>query len=455
VSAVEEVLGTYQRAEIPRDRWGRPLITPPGGGEALGYTRASTLGKALEDTTNLTKWKQRMTLLGASTRPDLMLKVSATRGSDTEKRDLDQIAEQAMESAQAGVKAEVGTALHRIAERIDRGEEVDLGQVPAAYRADVEAYLRLTHGVVAWQTIERFLVCDELQVAGTPDGVGRLLVPIFDLPAGVLVIIDRKTGSDLGYAGVSIGAQLAVYAHGAYYDPAGGARTSLGDINQHVGLVIHMPSGTGTATWVRVDLDAGWEAARLAVKIRRMRTEAKRWLTPLTGPAPAPAPATAPPPPTPATAAATVTDEATGLSVDPATGEVTEPDAAAIAMVRQLFAHLGLGGAPEMSAETATTVLTHWSALMADRNAGRGTPGMTAETEMVAHLVDLELIPTPQPPVPAPWLGAEALTEAVAAAPSRQELRRLWWHHQACWDEGLTRLAAARGNLLDAGAAAL
>ena len=33
--------------EIPRDRWDRPLIIPPNGGQPVAYTRVSTLAKAL------------------------------------------------------------------------------------------------------------------------------------------------------------------------------------------------------------------------------------------------------------------------------------------------------------------------------------------------------------------------------------------------------------------------
>lgn len=41
---------------IQRDRWGRPLITPPDGGKPKPYTRASTLAKALDDNQGLIDW---------------------------------------------------------------------------------------------------------------------------------------------------------------------------------------------------------------------------------------------------------------------------------------------------------------------------------------------------------------------------------------------------------------
>src|SRR4051794_31332763 len=50
---------------VSRDRWKRPEIVPPQGGDKVPYTRASTLGKALDDETGLTAWRKRMILLGA------------------------------------------------------------------------------------------------------------------------------------------------------------------------------------------------------------------------------------------------------------------------------------------------------------------------------------------------------------------------------------------------------
>jgi hypothetical protein len=45
--------------DIARDHYGRPLITPLGGGKPVGYTRTTTYVSALEDTYNLEQWKCR------------------------------------------------------------------------------------------------------------------------------------------------------------------------------------------------------------------------------------------------------------------------------------------------------------------------------------------------------------------------------------------------------------
>ena len=51
-------------SELPRDRWGRPLITPPDGTTPVPYTRVTTFAKAVEDTYHLGRWAERMVALG-------------------------------------------------------------------------------------------------------------------------------------------------------------------------------------------------------------------------------------------------------------------------------------------------------------------------------------------------------------------------------------------------------
>ena len=74
--------------ELTRDRWGRPLIVPPEGGKPVGYTRVSTLAKALDDLNNLMAWKARKTAEGLVRRPDLLTLVSGAiaNGDDSAAR---------------------------------------------------------------------------------------------------------------------------------------------------------------------------------------------------------------------------------------------------------------------------------------------------------------------------------------------------------------------------------
>jgi len=267
VSAGEALTGS----DVTRDRWGRPLITPPGGGKPVAYTRVTTLAKTLEDQSALTSWKQRMTLEGASLRPDIVTSAAAHRG---DKAQLNKLCEQAMDAAQAGAKATIGTALHKILEKIDLGQ--DPGPVPEQHHADIRAYRELmVRTKLRIVGCEVFLVLDDLQVAGTTDR-------ILQAEDGTLIIGDLKTGS-IEYGGLSISCQLACYSNGLVYDPATGQRQTLaerfgGKVNEDLGYVIHLPSGEGRAELVEADLAQGWQVAFGSLSARAWRKDSRKWL---------------------------------------------------------------------------------------------------------------------------------------------------------------------------------
>lgn len=284
--------------QVQRDRYGRPLITPPSGGKPVSYRRCTTFVGVLEDTYNLSKWQQRQVALGLAARPDLLLAVSA-HGDDKDR--LNQVCADAAEAAGSSSAATIGTALHRIAERIDSGETLT---VPDVAKADIDAYQAATTGMT-WTHIEKITVHDTLKVAGTPDRVG--VVPGAALP----VVADLKTGS-LDYGLGKIAMQLAMYAHSALYDPTTGARTAL-DVDLERALIIHLPAGTGTCNLVWVDIAAGWEAVQLAAQVWAWR--GRKGLTTPYGPGAGAAPTTTagPDPLTLAILAATTVDQLTTL----------------------------------------------------------------------------------------------------------------------------------------------
>lgn len=246
---------TTPSPDIDRDRYGRPLITPPGGGKATAYTRCTTFVDCLEDKFNLQKWQQRMVATGLANRADLLLAVSAA-GDD--KRKLDSICADAREAANASAAATTGTALHALTELIDRGQP--LPALPETAKADLDAYAAATAHLTAAH-IEQFTVVDELKVGGTADRIVQV--------DGVSYIADIKTGS-IEWGLGKIAMQLAVYSRGLGYR-AGGERFSLGPIDQNVGIIIHLPAGQARCELVPVDLAAGWEGVQLATQVRSWR----------------------------------------------------------------------------------------------------------------------------------------------------------------------------------------
>jgi hypothetical protein len=242
---------------IQRDQWGRPLITPPDGGKAVAYTRATTVAGAIDDLNGLINWKISTALRGAVERPDLILGVAAHH--DDKKR-MKQLVEECLEAGGASTKANMGTAIHSLTERLDRGQP--LGTVPEQFRADIAAYTDATTGLEPVE-IEQMCVVDDLKIAGTPD----LLVRCAD---GVLRIADKKTGS-IDYPH-KMAAQLAIYAHASKYNPETGQRSSWGDVDQEKAIIIHLPVGEGRCELHYIDIAAGWEAVQLAMQVRQWRS---------------------------------------------------------------------------------------------------------------------------------------------------------------------------------------
>jgi hypothetical protein len=254
--------------EIPRDRWGKPLIIPADGGKPVPYYRASSFGDVLDDRSNLEKYLRRMAVKGISLRPELQLAVSTT--SLDEKWKLNSLVEQGIEAAGGGRKASIGTSLHTLTEMLDRGEE--LPAYPAEYGADLAAYETATR-MFEHVAIERFVVCDELGVAGTPDRVSVATEDLWfqtPLKRGFPRITDLKTGGNGDYLG-HYAVQLAIYAHSEYYDPESGERTPIEGVSQDWGVIFHMPSGEGRCDLYAMDLVAGWEGALLAADVRKWR----------------------------------------------------------------------------------------------------------------------------------------------------------------------------------------
>jgi len=248
---------THPQIDVPRDRWGRPLIEPVDGGKPIPYTRVSTLAKALDDKTALTKWKQRQVAIGLGARPDLVAVAAAVKGDD---RKLDEIVDAAMTAAESERAANIGTALHALTEQVDAG--VEPATMPEQFRGDLHAYRSAMDGlqIVA---AEMFVVTDEVQAAGTFDRLVRL-------PDGRVLIADIKTGRHEPKYPHGATQQMAIYSRGHLYDPAKGRvghLPSLGVDQQH-GLLIHMPAGTGTCDLYLLDLALGWSMAQVSVAVR-------------------------------------------------------------------------------------------------------------------------------------------------------------------------------------------
>lgn len=243
--------------EIERDRYGRPMVMPVKGKKKVAYTRATTIANSLDDASALVAWKMRMAALGLTTRPDLLLAISAA-GED--KMAINAYIEEAMDAAGASKAANIGTAIHALTERLDLGQE--LGVVPDQWLPDIRAYEEATK-VLNKVYIEQFCVLDKFKIAGTPDRLVEY--------KGELFIADLKTGR-IDHPN-NIAMQLAIYAHGLPYDIATATRGSWGDVNKEKAIIVHLPAGTGACKLVFIDIAEGWKGVQFAMKVRKWRDQ--------------------------------------------------------------------------------------------------------------------------------------------------------------------------------------
>lgn len=256
---------------ILRDRWGRPLIIPPGGGDPVPYTRVSTMAKALDDTSNLMAWKQRVTAVGLARRPDLRTRLAGIIASNPDdpvggpgKRDLNAVCAEAAEAGGAGAAASAGTGIHELTEAIDRGTDPDDLLIDDSLAGRLRQYADAMREFEVLD-IETFVVNDQVQAAGTFDRLVRC-------PDGKVRVADLKTGAHDANYPLGVATQIAIYAMGQRYDPATGARSPLHpDLSTSTGLLIHLPQKGDGCHIYTLDLEAGWQAATTAARVHAIR----------------------------------------------------------------------------------------------------------------------------------------------------------------------------------------
>lgn len=256
------------KQEVRRDRYSRYLVVPPQGGKPVGYTRATTVAKALDDTSSLMQWGERMTALGLAARPDLLALV-ATTGDD--KQALNRLCERAKEAGGATARRDLGTALHSM---IEQSYTDAAYTVPAPYAADVAAVraaLTAAGYEVADGMHERMVVLDRHQIAGTFDLLLRR--------DNTLHMADIKTGASISYGALAFAVQLSVYAQadalyaqGEAKDGSQDIREPMPAVDRSTAVIIHVEPGSGRCDVHHLDIATGAEALEVAMAVRKFRT---------------------------------------------------------------------------------------------------------------------------------------------------------------------------------------
>lgn len=253
--------------KTPLFRNGNYLITPDGEDEPVAHRRASGYGDCLENRDKLEMYGQRLVLLGAAARPDLLTQAVMAGNS---KGTLNALCAEAAEAGGAGKAAERGTDLHRYAELVDAGT-MAIDDVPDEHRADVAAYTSTLAELgieVLPEHSERIVVLkrDLLgePVAGRIDRIVRF--------GSRSMVLDVKSGRTLKFGQLGIAVQQAIYSRGtSLYDHDEQRHEPMPPVDQDVSLIAHIPQGTGTCSLYFVDLVGGWQAAQVASQVYRWR----------------------------------------------------------------------------------------------------------------------------------------------------------------------------------------
>ena len=285
--------GFFDQGGSPEIVAGRYRLPHPETGKEQSWTRATTHAELPEDSFALTRWQLRQLLLGLRMRPDL-LRLIESWPDEPGRDELDQVVAAAHEVAGNDAKANLGTAVHGVLQRVDRAwykeiggpDPEQLGDVPEWARPHVRSYVAELnrHGLSPIPSMtERRVVNTDLGCAGTIDN-------LYEEADGAIALGDKKTGR-LDYPERKYAIQLAVY-HGSAYllDLDGGPPIDLRSLGlrREYAVLVYVDPLSGACSVYRVDMRRGQLGANLATQVREWRRE-RHLLLPYVAPGGVPA----------------------------------------------------------------------------------------------------------------------------------------------------------------------
>lgn len=260
----------------PEAKRGRYYLPHPDTGKRTGWRRMTNFCKPFEDTYHLELWKQRNVILGVMRLIEaerLSVGIVLKKDVKGDRNYLNNVAETALDVAEAYKNADEGTALHASSELANHAGG-SLNPVPEHHRKKIRMYLDAlaANGLkVVPGMIERVTVSDRYGAAGKFD-------LIVQLPDGSYAIADLKTGDDLERSLPGISTQLQGYEDGVnthgIWDGMRYDRTIR--VREDIGIVIHLPSTRDEVSVIEVDLNIGRKINETNVQIfaaRKYRAE--------------------------------------------------------------------------------------------------------------------------------------------------------------------------------------
>lgn len=236
------------------------------------YSRPSGWGSDLDDESNLVNWRIDRAMEGVALDPAIAATVAAHVNISEGRRER---RDRAIDRGRGGERRDIGTALHAMTERVERGDGF---RAPPPYDADLAAYLlMLERAQLTSEFIECKICSDTWRAAGTADRIyrlgGELTTPDGSvLPKGSMVIGDLKTGAKLENKLPGFCIQLAIYSDGVFYDVNTDERTPMPEeLRMDWGVLVHLPAGSGRCELLWTDLRVGRIGADLVRQVRSWR----------------------------------------------------------------------------------------------------------------------------------------------------------------------------------------
>lgn len=248
------------KPEEPRGQYSR-YILPRGDGQAMEYTRTTTLVGTVDSGVGLMVWAKYRAAWGVAQRDDLIARLRAVPVDD--KITIREVCDKAELIAGTDAAANDGTAAHAVLQRVDQGEPIE--NIHPYYQPLVRNYqaeLAAKGITVIPEYVERTCRCAHLDTAGKPDNIYRLA-------DGSLVIGDKKTTSDLARAERAISSQLGIYANCEHmWDYVAGRYEPMPPVRKDFALIVLIDTDTWAVTIERINIEYGWARTRLMVELR-------------------------------------------------------------------------------------------------------------------------------------------------------------------------------------------
>lgn len=288
------------RPSFKFNQYGHYLLPDPITGLPVGFVRATTAAKTLDDTYNLSRWMTRtqvasvLKLVEFATAPepndiavdmlsDLRKQIENGNGSN-----VNNIIERVDDFNGGKHAAEFGDAIHEWCGAID-AHLITIDQVPDQFRPWVDAYRKLLarYGFIAIaEYVERLVLNDagEERIVGTFDRIFRCV------ETGELYMGDLKTSkaNNLKWSWMTWPVQMNAYARARLMMGLDGKSWEpMPVVNEKMGLLIHLPSDApNQAHMMPMNLKVADEYMATSLRARSHRKNAKHDIPGLTTPIP-------------------------------------------------------------------------------------------------------------------------------------------------------------------------